>query len=55
MSIPAQLAVPSVTQSYSADGEPQTDRVQKNADRRVRELTWYVDALKKARQDGTPS
>ena len=55
VSIPAQLTVPTVTQNYSADGQPQNERVQKNADRLVRELTWYVDALKQARQDGTPN
>ena len=55
VSIPAQLTIPTVTQSYSAEGEPQNERIQKNADKLVHELSWYVDALKKARQDGAPN
>ena len=55
VSIPAQLTVPTVSQNYSADGLPQNERIQKNADKLVTELTWYVDALKAARKDGVPN
>jgi len=55
VSIPAQLNIPTVTQSYSAEGEPQNERITKNADKLINELGWYVDALKAARQVGVPN
>ncbi|KAF0288444.1 hypothetical protein FJT64_013222 [Amphibalanus amphitrite] len=55
VSIPAQFTVPTVTQSYSADGQPQNERIENNAARLVTELTWYVDALKAARAAGVPN
>ena len=55
VSIPAQFTVPTVTQNYSADGVPQNERIERNAAKLVTELTWYVDALKAARQGGVPN
>ncbi|XP_037076596.1 NADPH azoreductase-like [Pollicipes pollicipes] len=55
VSIPCQFTVPTVTQNFSADGQPQNERIERNAEKLVRELTWYVDALKAARKDGVPN
>jgi NAD(P)H-dependent FMN reductase len=53
-SIPSLLPLPKVHETFDADGNPTSDRVEKSAGRFFGELEWYANALKTARAAGVP-
>jgi NAD(P)H-dependent FMN reductase len=53
-SIPSILPFPKAQQILDADGRPTGDRPGKSAARFFDELEWYANALKAAREGGTP-
>jgi hypothetical protein len=53
-SIPSLLPIPRIQDAFTPAGEPTDGRFEKHAERFFRELEWYADALRKARQEGVP-
>ncbi len=53
-SIPSILPFPRVAEAFDENSQPTNDRIAKSADRFLSELTWYAQALKTARAQGTP-
>jgi NAD(P)H-dependent FMN reductase len=53
-SIPSILPLPQVQDAFDDDGRPRDEALNKRADRFLRELEWYAQALKEARKSGVP-
>lgn len=53
-SIPSILPVPEVAKALDEEGRPQQPWLEKPAGRFLDELTWYAEALRRARAGGTP-
>jgi len=53
-SIPSLLPIPEVGKTLDADGAPQQPWLDRSAIRFVDELTWYAQALRRQRAEGTP-
>ena len=53
-SIPSLLPVPKVQDAFDDDGRPRDEAWNRRADRFLRELEWYAQALKEARKSGVP-
>src|SRR4029077_9075086 len=53
-SIPSLLPVPAVQDAFDDEGRPRDEAWNKRADRFLRELEWYAQALKEARKSGVP-
>jgi len=53
-SIPSILPFPSAQAMLAEDGTPTGDQPGKSANRFLDEFVWYANALKAARQNGTP-
>lgn len=50
VAIPDSLTIAQISESLSEDGEPAEARLRQSRDRFLGELSWYVDALMKARK-----
>ena len=53
-SIPSLLPIPAVQDAYDEVGNPKDVKARERADKFLDELEWYANALKVARQAGTP-
>ncbi|WZP00524.1 NAD(P)H-dependent oxidoreductase [Isosphaeraceae bacterium EP7] len=53
-SIPSLLPIPAVQDAYDDAGNPRDEKARKRAGKFLDELEWYANALKAARQAGTP-
>ncbi|MCE4225669.1 NAD(P)H-dependent oxidoreductase [Methylobacterium sp. C25] len=53
-SIPSLLPIPRIHKALSEDGQPSEEWLGKAAGKFLDELTWYAEALKAKRADGTP-
>ncbi len=53
-SIPTYLAIPEIGKTLDPEGQPQQPWLEKTAGRFIDELTWYAEALKRQRAEGTP-
>lgn len=53
-SIPSILPIPNITKALAEDGHPNDDAYYKRADQFLDEFEWYLRALKKEREHGTP-
>lgn len=54
-SIPTTQPVPKISSALDQDGKTEDERMAKRFDRFSSELLWYAEALKTARQNGTPN
>jgi len=54
-SVPATLSVPKISSALDQDGKTEDERMPNRFDRFSSELLWYAEALKTARQNGTPN
>jgi len=52
--ISSALAFPKVQHAFSDDGKPQQDYIEGSTNRFLDEFEWYMKALKKQREEGTP-
>jgi NAD(P)H-dependent FMN reductase len=53
-SIPSLLPVPRVAEALTPEGEPIDAGIARRSDRFFRELEWYAEALRQARNAGVP-
>jgi len=53
-SISSLLPIPEIGKTLDADGTPQQPWLEKSAKRFADELTWYAEALRRQRAEGTP-
>jgi len=53
-SIPSIQPIPKISSALDSDGNAEDERLVKRFDRFASELLWYADALKPAREKGTP-
>ncbi len=53
-SIPSIMPVPKVKEAFQKDGTPKDNAYEERLKRFLDEFEWYVDALAKAREKGTP-
>ena len=53
-SIPSYLAIPEIGKILDEEGHPQQPWLDKSAGRFMSEFVWYVQALRRQRQEGTP-
>lgn len=55
-SIPTMLPVPKVQDLFDEDGTPKDEAYYRRAERFIKEIEWYADALKQKKQnDGMPN
>lgn len=54
VTVPTTIAIPSIGDSLSAEGEPQNPKMSEYAAAAIRELGFYVKALAAARAKGVP-
>ncbi|HEX9319436.1 MAG TPA: NAD(P)H-dependent oxidoreductase [Nitrososphaeraceae archaeon] len=53
-SIPSAFSIPRVTNTFSEKGDLLDDTYEKRVTRFLAEFEWYIEALKKQREKGTP-
>lgn len=53
-SIPSLLPIPEIGTALDEEGIPSDPRLDRSTARFIGELTWYAEALKRQRADGTP-
>lgn len=53
-SIPSQLSISKVHETFDADGKLVDDNYHRRLSRFLDEFEWYVEALRKQRMSGTP-
>lgn len=52
IALPSRVALPTVHTKFDEAGEPNNQRFQESVERMAKELTWYVNALKTAKESG---
>lgn len=50
VALPSRVSLPTVHTKFNESGEPNNQRFQDSVDRMAKELSWYVDALKNAKE-----
>ena len=53
-SIPSIQPIPKISSALDSEGNAKDERMEKRFDRFASELLWYANALKVARENGTP-
>ncbi len=53
-SIPSLLPIPEIGKTLDENGTPADPRLDRSTDRFIAELTWYAEALRHQRSQGTP-
>lgn len=53
-SIPSLFPIPQVGKNFTEEGDTENEMLVKSFDKFFGELVWYTEALKKAREAGTP-
>ena len=53
-SISSLLPIPEIGKTLDPDGTPQQPWLERSAKRFADELTWYAEALRRQRAEGTP-
>lgn len=50
IALPSRVTLPSVHTKFTSNGGPNNKRFTLSVDRMIKELSWYAEALKKARE-----